>query len=257
MVDDQARRFYDELAPDYHLIFPDWDASIRRQGKALGRLVREAIGAGRCAVLDCACGIGTQLIGLAQLGHQVTGSDLSAVAAGRAAAEARSRGLEVPALAADMRGLPFRAASFDVVVCADNSVAHLLTEENLAVALNSMRRVLRPGGLLVLTVRSDDVRKTHPTTTPVQVTETPVGPVLTVQLWDWHADGEHYDMRHVQLVPTEAGYEARVRQAVSWAISRLQLSAAVLEAGFIDATWYLPKESGYFQPVLISRAPSR
>jgi len=29
--------FYDELAPYYHLIFPDWDASIARQAESLER----------------------------------------------------------------------------------------------------------------------------------------------------------------------------------------------------------------------------
>lgn len=28
---DSVKRFYDDLADDYHLIFKDWDASIRRQ----------------------------------------------------------------------------------------------------------------------------------------------------------------------------------------------------------------------------------
>ncbi|GGN77067.1 hypothetical protein GCM10011579_058900 [Streptomyces albiflavescens] len=34
--------FYDELAPDHHLIFTDWDASIARQAKVLDRAVRRA-----------------------------------------------------------------------------------------------------------------------------------------------------------------------------------------------------------------------
>ncbi|MEV7855796.1 hypothetical protein [Streptomyces sp. NPDC088183] len=27
--------FYDELADDYHLVYEDWNASVRRQGDAL------------------------------------------------------------------------------------------------------------------------------------------------------------------------------------------------------------------------------
>ncbi|WP_406444403.1 hypothetical protein OHB14_36300 [Streptomyces sp. NBC_01613] len=34
MAPDSTRDFYDDLAPDYHLIFPDWDASMRRQAAA-------------------------------------------------------------------------------------------------------------------------------------------------------------------------------------------------------------------------------
>jgi hypothetical protein len=32
--------FYDELAPLYHLIHQDWDASIRRQGEHLSSLIK-------------------------------------------------------------------------------------------------------------------------------------------------------------------------------------------------------------------------
>lgn len=73
MPEISVARFYDELADDYHLIYADWDASIRRQGAALDAL----IGQDRADVLDCACGIGTQAIGLALRGHRVTGTDLT------------------------------------------------------------------------------------------------------------------------------------------------------------------------------------
>jgi hypothetical protein len=64
MPETSVAHFYDELADDYHLIYSDWDASIRRQGDDLDAL----IGQDRAAVLDCSCGIGTQAIGLALRG---------------------------------------------------------------------------------------------------------------------------------------------------------------------------------------------
>ncbi|MFD9728519.1 class I SAM-dependent methyltransferase, partial [Streptomyces sp. NPDC059072] len=70
MPETSVAHFYDELADDYHLIYSDWEASIRRQGDALDALV----GQDRAAVLDCSCGIGTQAIGLALRGHRVTGT---------------------------------------------------------------------------------------------------------------------------------------------------------------------------------------
>ena len=36
---DRTRRFYDELAQDYDLIFADWNASVRRQGSVIARLI--------------------------------------------------------------------------------------------------------------------------------------------------------------------------------------------------------------------------
>ena len=41
MFDAEARnqRFYEELAEHYHLIFEDWDASMRRQGETIAKLL--------------------------------------------------------------------------------------------------------------------------------------------------------------------------------------------------------------------------
>jgi SAM-dependent methyltransferase len=167
--------------------------------------------------------------------------------------EALARGRRVTTVAADVRALPFRSASFDVVVCADNALAHMMTLANLRAALASMTRVLRPGGLLILTTRTDYARAEHPTTSPVQVTETPDGKVLTFQLWDWHCDGEHYDMQHIQLLPDGDGYQVRVRRAVSWALTRAEITEQATLVGLLSLAWHEPADSGFFQPVLTCR----
>ena len=81
---DETRSFYDQLASDYHLIYADWDASVRGQGEFLTSLVSED-----ARVLDIACGMGTQSIGLALAGHDVVGRDLSPAFVERAVSEAR------------------------------------------------------------------------------------------------------------------------------------------------------------------------
>lgn len=252
--DESARAFYDDLAPDYHLIYPNWDLSIERQGHSLQRLIADAVGDGRRDVLDCACGIGTQAIGLAQK-HQVTGSDVSPVAAARTGREAVARGRRVATVAADMRELPFDSATFDVVVCGDNSLAHMMTLANLRAALASMTRVLRPGGLLILTTRTDDGREEHPTFSPVQVTDAPDGRVLTFQLWNWHSDGEHYDMQHIQLLPDKDGYQVRVRRLACWAVTCAEITEQANSVGLVSLKWHEPSDSGFFQPVLTCRKP--
>ncbi|MEV0979356.1 methyltransferase domain-containing protein [Streptomyces sp. NPDC049915] len=248
---DSVRDFYDRLAPDYHLLFPDWDTSMARQADVLDALVRARLGPGPHHVLDCACGIGTQSIGLALRGHRVTGADLSPVATARAVAEAATRGAPLPGVAADMRRLPFCDSSYDVVVCADNALPHLQTAEEVTAALREMRRVLRPAGLLLLTVRDyDPVRAQRPVSTPPQVAETPVGRTVTFQLWHWHDDGAHYDLEHFQLVPAGSGWEVRVRRTTYWALTRGELSACVEAAGFAGADWLFPGDSGFYQPVV-------
>jgi hypothetical protein len=56
--------FYDRPAPLYDLIFLDWDASMEQQAGNLAEIIRDRWGAGVRTILDIACGIGTQSIGL-------------------------------------------------------------------------------------------------------------------------------------------------------------------------------------------------
>ncbi|MEU5825302.1 class I SAM-dependent methyltransferase [Streptomyces sp. NPDC047803] len=259
-----VRHFYDDLASDYDLMYADWQASIERQAAALSGLIGTALGDGGGAgfdVLDCACGIGTQALGLAALGHRVTGSDLSPVAAARAAKEAAARGLELRTTAADMTRLPFGDRSFDVVVCADNSLPHLLTPDAVRAALGEMRRVLRPGGVLLVSTRPyDRLRRERPESTPPQVREEAGGRTVTFQLWHWRPDGERYDLEHVQLLPGGEGesprYEVRTRRTSYWALSQAQLTGFAQRAGLTEPAWHEPRETGFFQPVLVARRPA-
>ena len=235
-----SRRFYDDLAATYHLIFGDWDASIARQASALSPLFAPG-----SRVLDCACGIGTQALGLAALGHPVTGSDLSPVAVARAAREAVARSLALPVVAADMRALPFASGSFDVVLAVDNAVPHLLTGADVVTAAREMRRVLRPGGRLVLSTRDyDALRRDRPLSTPPQRN---ANGTVTFQLWTWNAEGTHYDLEHFQVEPRGEGWTTSVRRASYWAITRAELGGLLVDAGFTDVRW---PDTSFFQPVL-------
>jgi 2-polyprenyl-3-methyl-5-hydroxy-6-metoxy-1,4-benzoquinol methylase len=90
-----TRDFYDGLAPYYHLLYPNWEASIGRQSRGLAHVLNEFSVPPGSDVLDAACGIGTQTLGLAQLGYRVTASDLSPRAVTRAREEAATRGLTI------------------------------------------------------------------------------------------------------------------------------------------------------------------
>jgi glycine/sarcosine N-methyltransferase len=52
--------FYDQLALDYHRIYPNWDARMARQGQALDAVIQTELDMSHAAVLDCSCGIGTR-----------------------------------------------------------------------------------------------------------------------------------------------------------------------------------------------------
>ena len=147
-----VRDFYDELAGNYDLMFEDWEASMARQAAALGAILdRECDSARPLRILDCACGIGTQALGLAKLGFRVTGSDVSPRAIERARAEAAKRGLHLSLYVADMRQMSdIPETGFDAVISMDNALPHLSSDEHLAEAaaqqeeiVAAMRDILR------------------------------------------------------------------------------------------------------------------
>ena len=158
MTDDLERKvsqisaFYDEMAEHYHLIFQDWEVAMRRQGDVIASLLPPPTQVG--PILDCACGIGTQSLALATLGFQVDASDLSPSEAARAQREAAARGLPIRVWVDDMRMLEKAPAHhYGAVLCMDNALPHLDSDADIDMALRAMSERLRPGGLLILSLR--------------------------------------------------------------------------------------------------------
>jgi glycine/sarcosine N-methyltransferase len=104
-------------------------------------------------ILDAVCGIGTQTLPLAERGFQLSARDLSPAAVARLQREA-ARQLVVDAGVSDMRQVASSvSASFDVVLAFDNSVPHLLSDNDLLAAFQQFLKVLRPGGVFLCSVR--------------------------------------------------------------------------------------------------------
>ena len=105
--------FYNQLSPYYKYIFQDWNASVDRQAIILDQVICEYFGKDVRSILDADCGIGTQTIGLAQKGYQLTASDISEGEIEKERLEASQQGLDVTFCVADMHDLQqtFRAKS--------------------------------------------------------------------------------------------------------------------------------------------------
>jgi glycine/sarcosine N-methyltransferase len=248
--------FYDQLAGDYHLIFADWRAAVDRQGEQLDRLIRARLGPPPLTVLDCTCGIGTQAIGLARRGYHVHATDLSPAAVDRARREATAFGVAVTWGVADVRRLDRQVAgAFDVVLSCDNSLPHLLTDEDLGLAARAMRSKLRPGGLLVVSIRDyDQLVEERPRATTPGLLDGPDGRRVYFQLWEWNSDGTRYRL-HLFILKETAGQWQTTHAATEYrALRRDELSAALRDAGFTDPRWHPPAESGYYQPIVTALA---
>ncbi len=91
---------------------------------------------GEARILDAGCGEGVLVEELRQAGREAIGLDLNYES------DAVRRG--------DVRAIPFPPATFDAVTCLD-TLEHLQFADQ-PVALAEIKRVLRPGGMLLLSV---------------------------------------------------------------------------------------------------------
>ena len=243
------KKFYAEFAPLYHLIYPDWDKSIERQASMLHSIIGEYWGDDVSCVLDVSCGIGTQSLGLAKLGYEITASDLSPEAVERAKAEAQARDLDISFSTADMReAFAHHGREFDVVISCDNAVPHLLTDHDILTAFRQFLRCTRRGGGCIVSVRDyekEDFSKSQ--VRPYGIREENGIRWLILQFWN--PKGETYDLT-LYFIEDRGGAECRthVLRSKYYAVGISRLIDLMTEAGFDDVKRL---DERFFQPVII------
>jgi SAM-dependent methyltransferase len=248
-----AADFYDALAPAYHLNYADWEASIARQAAALHAVLGARGVAPGSTVLDAACGVGTQSLGLAALGYRVAGSDLSAGAVARARTEAEARGLGIPFGVADLRDLAsVHAREFDVVIACDNSIPHLLSDAEIAAAFGQMWRCTTPGGTCLVSVRDyDAIDRAGVQSRPPVVHAGAEGLRILFQVWEFH--GQHYDLAMYVVHDTrEQPPAVQVMRTRYYAVGIPTLIELMRRAGFQDVQRL---DEPFYQPIVIGRRP--
>jgi len=250
---DIVQTFYDDMAEQYDKLFLDWDAATAEQALFLDRLF-ERLGFDRTAqVLDCACGIGTQAVGLAARGYSVTASDISERELAQAKQRAEERKVSIRFAHADFCRLSeVFLQRFDIVTAMDNALPHMLTKEKLKEAVNSIVAQLKPGGCFVASIRDyDSLLETKPPYSPPYIHQTAEGRRVSFQTWDWNGD----NYRLTQYIIDDAKELAAFKFTCAYrAVRRQELTELLLAAGCTEVQWLMPEESGFYQPVLIARA---
>lgn len=242
--------YYNALAPQYRLLFEDWDASVKRQAVALDDVIRKVFGTRVKTVLDAACGIGTQSIGLAQRGYEITGSDLSSTAITQATIEAARRGLEITFGIADMRELSgIYSHQFDLVIACDNAIPHLLSDAEILRAFEQFHKCTGSAGGCIISVRDyDNIERGGSRLIPRQVHRTGEGRVLVFDLWEF--EGDYYDFTTyiIEENDRQPPITHVYRGGRYYCVTLRRLAELLKEAGFkrIDTL-----REGYYQPLLI------
>jgi len=145
---------YDALAEVYEWLISDAKLTPAEFAAAFDDVIRLLPLNAR--VLDCSCGTGQLAVGLAGLGMQVVATDASAAMVHRTEMLAEELGASLRTVRAHWHELTdhFDDASFDMMFCVGNSLHHAEGARGRSAAQESMSRLLRPGGRLVLTSRT-------------------------------------------------------------------------------------------------------
>jgi SAM-dependent methyltransferase len=243
--------FYDELAPYYRLLFSDWEASVKRHAAVLDGVIKEVWGDRVREILDAACGIGTQTLGLAELGYHLSASDISSAEIERARGEASRRGLDIDFRIADMRQLwASHQRTFDLVIACDNAIPHLLSDADIISALEQFLSCTVPGGGCIISVRdyagmNCEGRQFYPRI----IHQTDQGRTVLFDIWEF--EGEYYDLT-TYIIEDEGQASARthvIRGGRYYCVTTGKLETLFQQAGFRDVRTVKDR---YFQPLIIA-----
>ncbi len=246
---DIIQSFYDNMAGQYDKLFLDWQAATREQAVILDRIFRGCGFGRRAEVLDCACGIGTQAIGLARLGYHVTASDISEGELAEARERAEQNGVEIRFARADFCALSETfPEQFEIVIAMDNALPHMLTGEALEKAIRSITGRVKPGGIFVASIRDyDNLLMSRPPYSPPYIHKTDNGRRVSFQTWDWENDNYQLtqyiieDEDSLQISKFECEYRATRRE---------ELTSLLTAGGCSKVTWMFPEETGFYQPIV-------
>lgn len=245
---------YDDLAPYYHLIYENWETSIIRQSATISAVLRKECGLTNTArILDCACGIGTQALGLAKAGFRVTGCDVSPRAVERAQTEASRRGLDIQFCVANMLDLAsLEEARFDAAICIDNALPHLESHEQLGQAAEQMRSRLRTGGSLIASVRDyDHLGEQRPVLQGPSFYSDDGRRRIVFQIWDWLDDSRYVFHLYITREAT-SGWDTFHTCGEYRAFRKDEVATALRRAQFKNIRWLSQDESGFYQPIVLA-----
>lgn len=139
---------YTALAPAYDAMTASYD--YERWLTTIERIASRLRPRGS-RVLDLACGTGSSFLPLCDRGYDVSACDASAAMLSRARSRLGRRRARL--FQADMRRVP-TVGSFDLVLCLDDSVNHLLSGEDVSSTFAHVRANLAPDGVFVFDVNT-------------------------------------------------------------------------------------------------------
>ena len=247
-----TQTFYNNLATQYDKLFLDWQATTHEQAEILDRIFKCNGFDKKARILDCACGIGTQSIGLAALGYNVTASDISDGELMEAEKRAKDNNVRICFKKADFCALSdVYRERFDIVIAMDNALPHMLTKSDLEFAIKSIVNQIEKNGIFVASIRDyDSLLMEKPPYSPPYIHKTDKGQRVSFQTWMWNDDNYKLtqyiidDDKNLLVSKFECEYRATKRD---------EMIELLFNHGCSKVEWKFPDETGFYQPIVVAR----
>ena len=249
---DITQEFYNNLAPHYDKLFQNWEETVQNQASILQKIIFGYGFSKDSSVLDCACGIGTQAIGLASLGFRVTASDISREELNEAEKRARERKLKIQFAQEDYRTLRKTFLdNFDVILAMDNALPHMLTQNDLDKAVQSIVNQLTKNGIFIASIRDyDQIIQDKPQYSAPYIHTTNNGQKVSFQTWKWDKDRYQFTQ---YIIEDEENLQVNKFCCEYRAVLRQELTDLLKKGGCSTVKWIFPEESGFYQPIVVAR----
>jgi SAM-dependent methyltransferase len=169
--------------------------------------------------------------------------------------EAAKRRLNVRLFVADMLDLTeIPDSNFDAVMCMDNALPHLESDEQLFQAATQIRRKLRAGATFMGSIRDYDtlVQERSVVQEPAFFSDQGRRRIVH-QVWDW-SDERRYAFHLYITRELQGGWETQHYVSNCRAVLREEFSRILQAAGFVGCRWILTAESGFYQPIVLAKA---
>ena len=248
---DITQTFYNNLASQYDKLFLDWQSTTHDQAVILDKLFQDNGFDTSARVLDCACGIGTQAIGLSSLGYQLTASDISDGEIAEAKIRAIRNNVDIRFEHADFCALSETfTEKFDIIICMDNALPHMLSKSALEAAIKSITNQIMAGGMFVASIRDyDALLMEKPPYSPPYIHKTDKGQRVSFQTWNWN--DEYYKLTQY-IIDDEDALQISKFDCEYRATRRDELTTLLIANGCSKVVWKFPEETGFYQPIVIA-----
>jgi 2-polyprenyl-3-methyl-5-hydroxy-6-metoxy-1,4-benzoquinol methylase len=240
------------MASQYDKFYSDWQKTTHDEAVFLNDIFKNSGFDKTAKILDCACGIGTQAIGLAALGYSVTGSDISEGEIVEAKKRAKENNVDICFKSADFCYLSeVFSEKYDIIIAMDNALPHMLSHDSLEKAIKSIVNQMANGGIFVASIRDYDLMlKEKPAYSAPYVHKSKNGQKVLFQTWEWV--GENY--KFIQyIIDDEETLQVSKFACEYRATRREEITSLLRSYGCSEVIWKMPEETGFYQPVVVAR----